>query len=328
MTVERHGTFGTIMHGQLELQTMNSTLDRLHEDGYAVVENVLSSEQVDQLRDTVDRLFEQERQAPFEPDDGPPLEGDDAIEAFLAAGYTASAEELSRIMQRIRRSRARDHATPWPVPADQVLKNFLHMPTLFDDDRSQRIWQILFKAPEVAELIEHPAVLPLVRHVLGEDCVLSDCSATSIGPQTGGGAWHVDVPLGQLPEPLPDFPLTTQNVWLLDDFTEDNGATQLVPGSHHTRRKPKWDEELKGDADPISITAPAGSVAMWLSNTWHRSGPNLTDRPRRAILCYYGRSWVKPFTDYRTDMTPALARRFTPTARYLLGCGAAAPVRR
>jgi ectoine hydroxylase-related dioxygenase (phytanoyl-CoA dioxygenase family) len=105
-------------------------------------------------------------------------------------------------------------------------------------DRSQRIWNLLAKADRSADLIEHPAVLGLARATLGEDCILSDCSATSVGAHTDGGSWHVDVPLGQLPEPLPDFPLTTQNVWMLDDFTERNGATRVVPGSHRTRRKP------------------------------------------------------------------------------------------
>ena len=68
------------------------------------------------------------------------------------------------------------------------------------------------KSDAALQLIEEPHILKLVRGVLGEDCVLSDLSATSIGAHAAeGGAWHVDVPLGQLSEPLPDFPLTVQN---------------------------------------------------------------------------------------------------------------------
>ena len=89
-----------------------------------------------------------------------------------------------------------------------------------------------------------------------------------------------------------------------------------------------WDEQLSGDARPMIVNAPAGSVVMWMSNTWHRSGPNETDHPRRTILCYYSRSWIKPFTDYCTGMTADMAGRFSPTLRYMLGCGAGPPVRR
>ena len=55
--------------------------------------------------------------------------------------------------------------------------------------------------------------------------MLSDVGGNSLGPGTPGGAWHVDAPLGQLPEPLPDFVLTTQNIWMVEDFTPDNGAS-------------------------------------------------------------------------------------------------------
>ena len=163
------------------------------------------------------------------------------------------------------------------------------------------------------------------RGVLGDDCVLSDISVNSIGPHTEGAAWHVDAPLGQLPEPLPEFPLTLQNVWMLDDFTAENGATRVVPGSHKRRRRPAWAGGRM--EDEVILTAPAGSMAVWLSNTWHRVGPNSTDYPRRAILCYYDRSWIKPFSDYRTSIPRELLERYSPTLRYLLGFSANGLVR-
>ena len=135
----------------------------------------------------------------------------------------------------------------------------------------------------------------------------------------------MDVPLGQLPEPLPEVPLTTQNVWMLNDFSSDNGATQVVPRSHLTRKKPVWSAEPPGET--VTLTAPAGSVAVWLSGTWHRSGPNSTDQPRRGVLCHYGRSWIKPFNDFRAGIAPDIVERMSPTLWYLLGFAASAPVR-
>ena len=300
--------------------------DQLNDEGYAVIEGVLSNAEVRRYLDVLEGLFEYEREHPFDPGDGPSLPGDDALEHFLRTSYTSSEAEFERLMRRIRYTRSQHENTPWPVPPEKASKLFLHLPTLFDEDRSQRINQLIAKAPQFGALAEHSSLLPLVQQVLGDECVLSDFSATSIGPQaTDGGAWHVDVPLGQLPEPLPDFPLTLQNAWMLDDFTEENGATQVVSGSHLRRKKPKWGEETEDDV--ATLTGPAGSIGIWLSNTWHRSGPNSTTAPRRAALSYYCRSWVKPFSDNRGDIDSTTAQTLSPQLRYLLGYSATAPVR-
>ena len=304
---------------------LESAREKLLQNGYVVLENVLSARLVEQLSSGIDEIFARERDAPFDPGDGPPHPQDEAIEKFFRENYSVSESELARLMRRIRYTRAQNQSTPWPVGVEDVNKTFLHLPTLFDDDKSQRIWNLLNKGEAFASLVEHPTVLGLVRSVLGGDCVLSDCSATSIGAHTAGGAWHVDVPLGQLPEPFPETALTMQNVWMLDDFTAENGATQVVAGSHSTRKKPQWSTELSGDT--VTLTAPAGSVAVWLSGTWHRSGPNSTERPRRGIICYYSRSWIKPFNDFQAGVSAEARARMSPTMRYLLGSSASGPER-
>ncbi|MBM84058.1 MAG: hypothetical protein CMJ78_26190 [Planctomycetaceae bacterium] len=304
---------------------MSSLLEQLLENGYVVVDEVLPKAEVSRLKDEVDQLMTCEQDDPVVAGNGSLMAEDEAIADFLRNSYSIDEAEVERILRRIRHTRAENLDTPWPVEIGEVNKTFLHLPTLFDYGKSQRIWNLLEKSESAATLVEQPVVLELVRSVLGADCVLSDCSATRIGPRTDGGAWHVDVPLGHLAEPLPDFPLTTQNVWMLDDFTEDNGATRVVPGSHLSRRKPEWTEAgLDGE---VALTAPAGSVAIWLSNTWHRSGINRTDSARRAILCYYCRSWIKPFNDFRNGISGEMAANFSLTLRYLLGWSASAPVR-
>ena len=305
---------------------LDQAIRHLDQQGYVVLEGILDRNRLQRIRGEVDRLFEQERQRPFDPGDGPGEPDDDAIEAFISESYTASAAEVARIMKRIRHTRALNGNTAWPVPPNQVMKLFFHLPLLFDQDRSQRIMNLPAKSDAALSLVEEPHILKLVRGVLGEDCVLSDLSATSIGAHAKeGGAWHVDVPLGQLSEPLPDFPLTVQNAWMLDDFTAENGATRVVPRSHKLRKKPAWAPQQ--EREETVLAAPAGSVAVWLSNTWHRSGPNTTDRPRRALLGYYSRSWVKPFSDYRTCFSERKLAGLSPALRYLLGFSANGIVR-
>ena len=160
---------------------------------------------------------------------------------------------------------------------------------------------------------------------LGRDCVLLDVSVNHVGPGTDSGGWHVDSPISQMPAPFPDFTLGIQTVWMLDDFHEENGATHVVRGSHSTlQQPPPGRSEIENE---IVLEGPAGSLAVWLSQTWHRHGPNVTDSPRTGVVVQYGRSWVKPFVDLRSPMTAEQAAELSPRLRYMMGCNANAPVR-
>ena len=295
-------------------------LEQLTDRGYAVMEGMLSRDDLEQVRSVVDRLFAEARKSPYDPGESPVSPEDAALEVFLAESYAVSEAELKRTMRLIRHERHVNHDTPWPVPPNQVVRMFVHLPGFLDMGKTQIVRNLPGKDLLFGRLVEDARVLSLARAVLGNDCVLSDISANSIGPGTEGAAWHVDSPLQQLPEPLPDFPLTLQNVWMLDDFTAENGATRVIPESHRRRKRPTW---AGGSIeDEVVLTAPAGSVAIWLSNTWHRVGPNSTNRPRRAILCYYSRSWIKPFCDYRKSIPEEIVKKYSPTLRYLLGFSA------
>lgn len=302
---------------------IESISHELADKGYVVIENVLSPELVQLARERVESLMAYELEHPYHPTEGIEAPEDEEVRAYYKKAYTVDDAELERMVARTRHYRLQNAGTRWPVPVNKVSKNFLFLPTIFDFGKSQRIWNLINKAPDLAPLIEHPLVLPAVRNILGADCNLHDFQSTSIGAQTGGGSWHVDAPLGQIAEPLPEFPLTIQNVWLLDDFTEHNGATRVMPYSHKLRKSPPWSSDpLEGE---VVLTAPAGSVAMWLSNTWHRSGPNTTDKARRAILCNYNLSWLRTFTDFTSTMAPEVAAGFSNDLRYLLGFAARAP---
>jgi len=305
---------------------IGAALNHLLEYGYVVITNILCPKDIAEIRGSIGEIFAKEREEPFDPGDGKPGPHDEDIERYISESYMVSDEELSRVMRRIRHTRSQNMETPWPVGPREMNKSFIHLPLLFDDDKSQRIMNVPAKLKETGRIVEHPIMLRLVREVLGNDCLLSDLSATSIGAHTSdGGAWHIDAPLTQMPEPLPDIPLTVQNAWMLDEFTEDNGATRVIPKSHLFRKKPVWGYDSQHEE--IILTAPAGSMAMWLSQTWHRSGPNLTDRPRRALLGYFSRSWIKPFSDYTRAVPKEIMETYTPSARYLMGWSAFGPKR-
>ncbi len=298
--------------------------EHLNQHGYAVIPNLVDRATIADLKGRVDRLLAYEREHPYDPGDGPTLPSDDGYCSEYGP-FVADKEESERVKKRIRSDRAREFDTPWPVPPDEVCISFFHLPSIFDEGRSQRIFNLINKESAFAPLLEHPAVLELMDAELGRDAILLDVSINNVGPRTNSGGWHIDSPISFVPEPLPNFTLAVQTVWMLDDFTADNGATHVVSGSHLTlKRPPKGRESM---ATEVVLEAPAGSLAIWLSQTWHRHGSNVTDHARTGLIAQYGRAWVKPFVDLRTPMTADFARQLSPRLRYMMGCNANAPVR-
>ncbi len=234
-------------------------------------------------------------------------------------------DERRRLAERQLRQRRDEFDTPWPVPDEDVCISFIHIPTFFDGGRSQRVFNLINKDFAFAKLVEHPLVMSVVEDQLGKDAILLDVSVNAVGPHTQDGGWHVDSPLTQLPEPLPNFTLSLQTVWMLDEFCSANGATHVGRGSHLTLRKPpKGHETIDGD---VVLEAPAGSLAIWLSQTWHRHSANQTNASRRGVITQYGRCWVKPFVDLRSPLTAEQATQLSPRLRYMMGCNAQPPVR-
>jgi ectoine hydroxylase-related dioxygenase (phytanoyl-CoA dioxygenase family) len=301
-----------------------TALDRLLSDGYVVVEHALDAATTTELADRVQRLLDHERAHPFDPGPDAPEPDDDQL-SWYARIWDLDEDERARLSQRLTLRRREEFDTPWPVSNEDVCISFIHIPTHFDGGRSQRIFNLINKDTAFAQLVEHPLVMSIVEDQLGRDAVLLDVSVNAVGPNSSSGGWHVDSPLTQVPEPFPNFTLSMQTAWMLDDFHVDNGATHVARGSHLTLRQPP---RGRGEVeDEVVLEGPAGSVAIWLSQTWHRHGENTTDAMRRGVIVQYGRCWVKPFVDLRTPMTAGQAAGLSPRVRYMMGCNASAPVR-
>src|SRR5260221_394237 len=115
------------------------------------------------------------------------------------------------------------------------------------DETNQRVWNVLSRDPVFADLVEHSLALDLVRSVIGWPALLGNISANITGPGGGEMVLHADQVF--VPEPWPAEPQGVNVLWCLDDFTEENGATCVVPGSQRLHRNPR-------DADNGSKTCP------------------------------------------------------------------------
>jgi ectoine hydroxylase-related dioxygenase (phytanoyl-CoA dioxygenase family) len=179
------------------------------------------------------------------------------------------------------------------------------------DGANQRIWALLNRGEEFVRLAMHPLALAIVRSGLGPVVQLSNLSANITGP--GGdheiGRLHTDQ--GFLPEPWP-YELATNVAFFLDDFTEENGATLVVPGSHKVLDVP--DHGLAPQA-PARVTGKAGSIAVWDGRLHHATGLNRTsDQRRRGIFATYNRpfmrtqeNWCRSLDQRLLDRYPGLA---------------------
>ena len=110
------------------------------------------------------------------------------------------------------------------------------------------------------------------------------------------------------------------SIWLLDDFTAENGATRVVPGSHRSGLHPR--EALADPKAPhpeeVLLTAPAGTVVVFNSHTWHGGTLNRTSRPRRALHSYFCRRDQPQQLDQRRYLRPETRARLSEAALWIL----------
>jgi ectoine hydroxylase-related dioxygenase (phytanoyl-CoA dioxygenase family) len=149
-------------------------------------------------------------------------------------------------------------------------------------------------ADEFLSLIDHPAVLPVLERVLGEDIVLGSMNSRIVRPGDPDQGLHSDIPT--VHRHVLGAPVMLQVVWMIDGFTEDNGATRIVPGSHRlAEAKPS---STIGIPLVCAPTGPAGSVLIFNGQCWHGGGANRSEGRRRAVFGHYR---VGPWMRFQTD---------------------------
>jgi fumagillin biosynthesis dioxygenase len=170
----------------------------------------------------------------------------------------------------------------------------------FDPDGNNRRVFLLFNLdPVFIKLIGHPLATRFVDAVLGPSWIISNFSANITGPGSGAMGLHADQ--GYALPPWPTSPLAINVAWILDDYTEDVGATRYVPGSHLLGHGPTPGEVH----DTAPVLAPAGSLMVMDGRLWHQTGINTTaDRHRAALFGYYVLPWIRPQVNWNRALDP------------------------
>ena len=228
---------------------------------------------------------------------------DECVEAIGSDGYVVLSDVAPDGFWRRLRGTLEPLLAEWPTGRND-----------FEGFRTKRVNNLLARGDVFAELACNEAVLELVEAVIGIHIQVSIISAIQILPGESAQMLHTDDGLYPLPWPHP--PVVFNTMWAVDDFTAANGATLLIPGSHH------WTAEQRRAADlsrAVAAEMPSGSVLAWVGNLTHGGGPNSTDAPRLGITMNYNQAWLRQQENQYLGVPLEQVARFPERLQRLVG---------
>jgi len=238
---------------------------------------------------------------------------EEAFEFFCANGYTV----LHGMLSNEEVFEARDVVEELATKEDH--NGTAHNYAL----NMQRVWNLLDKHRLFHDIISSPQLIAWMERIFDRPTAhikffLSSLQANISKPGAQGLKLHIDTPV---PEPLPPWIIKANSIWILDDFTETNGATEVIPGSHLRPRKPRHDDPAD-HAGIIKVIAPAGSVIMTHGAIWHRSAPNRSSGDRIVLLGSFAASYAREISseeDIVRCLKPEILNAMSENLKNLIG---------
>jgi hypothetical protein len=210
-----------------------------------------------------------------------------------------------------------------------------------EGDGNQWVYMLINKGRVFQDLLQAPLPRAVVEHVLGPHYLLSDFAATITHPGNKQMGMHIDqwwlpVPRKVDEEPIragaitrrkvamgpPDPSVTPINppvvcnaLWMISEFKVENGATRVVPRSHHSGRHP----DPAVPQETINITGPAGTCLVFEGRTWHAADYNRSSAPRYGITTYYCAPQFRQMANFTYGTRREVIDTLTPNLLRLLG---------
>ena len=184
------------------------------------------------------------------------------------------------------------------------------------EEGTHRLADLVNKGEMFEVCFTHPRVLAAMKHVLGANFKISSLNGRAALPGQGLQGIHAD--WANAVEPGDYF--VCNSIWLLSDFSPENGATRVVPGSHRGRQHPR--DVLEDPKAPVPneliITEKAGTVVIFNAHTWHGGTLNSTNKPRYGLHGYYCRRDQKQQLVQKDYIQPQTYNRLSQAARMIL----------
>ena len=174
----------------------------------------------------------------------------------------------------------------------------------------------LFSHPEVIKVLD--ATLKPGSYKDSEPYHLMNTSARCPLPGAKGQQLHLDSNLSGC-----KVPIIVNVLWMLDDFTKENGATRVLKGSHLLN---SYAEDGKTYPDEICAEAPKGSALIFNASLWHGGSDKITEGDRWAVILGYARWWVKPIFDFMRNMPLEIYNQLSDEQKDLLGYKSVPPL--
>ncbi|MGB2695226.1 MAG: phytanoyl-CoA dioxygenase family protein [Dehalococcoidia bacterium] len=226
---------------------------------------------------------------------------DDVVATLDRDGYAVVENLLTKDEARAIRQELADVLAATPLGRND-----------FEGTKTRRIYALFAKTRVFDGPATHPLLLGVLDKVLGPSYQLSAPVGIEIGPGETAQALHYDDVIYPIPRPHSELVLNT--MWALDDFTEANGATRVVPGSH------RWVEQRPDENTPVVLAEmPAGSVMFFVGSLFHGGGANNTDRPRFGTILEYSVGWVRPQENHILAVPQDAVRTLPARLQELLG---------
>jgi ectoine hydroxylase-related dioxygenase (phytanoyl-CoA dioxygenase family) len=231
-------------------------------------------------------------------------------QGYLILGQILSPQQLEAIQTRLQEILETEGEK---AGAELLDSKYIRHPK---EEGADRLADLVNKDPLFDIFYTHPRVLAGVAHVLGPAIKLSSLNYRSALPGYGLQKLHADWHEAVAPS---DYKVCN-TIWLLDDFMATNGATRLVPGTHKQGLLPQdvLEDPLATHPDEIILEAPAGTVAIFNSHTWHGGTVNRSDKPRRAIHAYFCRRDQPQQVDQKRYIRSETLARISKATRILL----------
>ena len=186
----------------------------------------------------------------------------------------------------------------------------------FSGRNTRRTGALLARSEGVVELIANPLILDAVGGVLADGQTrfqLHLTQAISIGPGSPAQQLHRDHwCFNFFPFPA-GFNVEVATIWALTDFTEENGATRVIPDSHRSEGMPY------AAADAQAAVMPRGSVVIYLGSTVHGGGANLSEETRTGINVDYSLAWLRQEENQYLSVPRDVAARLPEEVQRLMG---------
>lgn len=180
--------------------------------------------------------------------------------------------------------------------------------------KTRRIYSVIEKTLACNPLVDHPLILALLDQILMPNYLLSQLQVIDIHPGEVAQPLHSDDGFYPIPRPRP--PVSAATIFAIDDFTEENGATLVLPKSHlWGQPMPRHDDRK----DLVPAVMPAGSVIFFLGTLWHGAGANRSAATRMAATVQYCEPWARQQENYSLAISRDRARLCSETIRGMLG---------